>query len=184
MSLEQERLWTYEYYCELPEDGNRYEVIDGKLYVTPVPSTVHQLLSMRLVHPLYGLQLAGRGYVLSAPVDLIMEGATPVQPDVVFLGADQRSQIEERFVRGAPRLVIEILSPSTARRDRTLKLSKYAQNSIPWYWIVDPEDQTLLALRLEGGSYRVEASLTVGDRFVWADFPEVAYDLAALFAPI
>ncbi len=184
MSLEQEKLWTYEEYCELPEDGNRYEVIDGRLYVTPAPRTFHQLLTMRLIHPLYGLQLAGKGYVFSAPVDLMMEGATPVQPDVVFLSAEQKPQIEERFLRGAPLLVVEILSPSTARRDRTLKLNKYAQNAIPWYWIVDPEDQTFLAFRHEQGTYRVEASLTVGDRFVWTDFPEVSYELEALFEPI
>ncbi len=181
MSLQQsERIWTYEDYCALPEDGNRYEILDGKLYMTPAPRTFHQILTARLLLSL----AATREIVLTAPVDLILKGATPVQPDLLFLPREQAHQVEERFVSGPPTLVVEILSPSTAARDRTLKLNKYAQNGIPWYWLVDPEEKTLLVLRLEGEHYVVEASLDETERFVWAPYPVVDLDLSELFAPL
>ncbi|GMU56227.1 MAG: hypothetical protein AMXMBFR33_53730 [Candidatus Xenobia bacterium] len=175
-----DKIWTYEDYCELPEDGNRYEILDGRLYVTPAPRTFHEILTVRLVAAL----LASGQIVLTAPVDLMLVGATPVQPDLVFLTREQAHQIEERYITGAPTLVVEILSPSTAARDRTLKLNKYAQNQIPWYWLVDPEEKSLQVLRLEGGSYRVEASLGAGERFVWSAFPQVVLELDTLFGPI
>lgn len=87
MALELGREWTYEDYRQLPEDGNRYEIIDGRLYVTPAPSPYHQILSGRLFHSFYPLSQTGKGQMLFAPVDLLMPGATPMPPDLVFLSA-------------------------------------------------------------------------------------------------
>ncbi len=183
MSPEQEKIWTYEDYCELPEDGNRYEVLRGRLYLAPAPSPFHQKLVLRISHSLYPLELAGKGSIYLAPIDLVMQDATPVQPDLLFLASRELSKIEEKCIRGGPTLVVEVLSPSTSSRDRTLKLHGYAKNGVAWYWLVDPEEKTLLVLGLDGDTYRVESSLAVGDRFVWSAYPEVAFDLTNLFAP-
>lgn len=183
MSLEQEKIWTYEDYCELPEDGNRYEVLQGRLYLAPAPSPFHQKLVLRISHWLYPLELTGQGSIYLAPIDLVMQDATPIQPDLLFLASRELSKIEEKCIRGAPTLVVEVLSPSTSSRDRTLKLHGYAKNGVAWYWLVDPEEKTLLVLGLDGDTYRVESSLTVGTRFVWSAYPEVAFNLDDLFAP-
>ncbi|MEW6279160.1 MAG: Uma2 family endonuclease [Candidatus Eremiobacterota bacterium] len=179
-----DREWTYEDYLQLPDDGNRYEIIDGRLYVSPAPSPYHQTLSRRVQFWFYPLELAGQGQIFNAPVDLLMAGATPVQPDLVFLGPEQASMITRRALEGVPTLVVEILSASTAGRDRTIKCHKYASCGVPHYWILDPFARTLEMYRLVEGHYRLERALGEHDRYECADFPGVVVDMAALFAGI
>ncbi len=181
MTLPQEKYWTYEDYCELPEDGNRYEVIDGRLYVTAAPLTRHQLISRRIQFRLYELELAGRGYVYNAPVDVLMPGCTPVQPDLVYLRRDQFQCIQEKFIEGSPQLIVEILSPGNPSHDRVVKLRKYAANGVPFYWIVDPSGCTLEVLALDGESYRMVAALTQEDSY---EFEGTLFNLAEIFAPL
>jgi Uma2 family endonuclease len=173
--------WTYENVQQLPEDGNRYEVIDGVLYVSPPPLTIHQLLSRRLLFFFYALELEGKGFVYNAPTDLRMQGCDPVHPDLLYLKASQRSQIKDKWVEGPPFLLVEILSPHSRSRDRVKKLRKYASNQVPYYLLLDPEGETLEVLHLEGDSYRVEASLEPGD--LW-QFEGHQLDLKVLFAPL
>lgn len=184
LELESDREWTYEDYRQLPDDGNRYEIIDGRLYVTPAPSPYHQILSRRLQFLFYPLELAGQGQIFNTPVDLLMLGATPVQPDLVFLDAEQAALITSRALEGVPKLVVEILSPSTAGRDRTLKSHKYAACGLPHYWIVDPFARTLEMFRLHEGGYRLEQAFDEQSRHECADFAGVVVDMAALFAGI
>ena len=179
--LDRDKEWTYDDYLAIPEDGQRYEVIDGVLYVSAAPLTVHQLLSRRLQFFLYQLELEGKGYVYDAPVDLLMPGCTPVQPDLVFLLKDQKELIEERAIVGVPHLLVEILSPSTRSLDRVQKLNRYAKNGVPFYIIVDPEASTLEVLGLAGPTYRVEHSL--GEDDSW-EFMGQTLSLAQLFAPL
>jgi len=181
MTLHQEKYWTYEDYCQLPEDGNRYEVIDGRLYVTAAPLTRHQLVSRRIQFRLYELELAGRGYIYNAPCDLLMAGCTPVQPDLLYLRRDQRALIQEKFIEGSPHLIVEILSPSNPSHDRVVKLRKYAANEVPFYWVVDPAGCTLEVLALDGDSYRLVAALTMEDSY---EFEGIRLNLAEIFAPL
>lgn len=184
LQVSDDREWTYEDYCQLPEDGNRYEVIEGKLYMSPSPRTLHQTLSKRLMVLFYELEQQGRGFIFAAPTDLLMPGCTPVVPDLIYLDRSQRELIKEKYVEGAPTLLIEILSPGTAGRDRTLKLNRYARSGVPHYWIVDPAEQTLELYRLEGDAYRVEAALGPGDTFRPQAFPGIELKLDELFAPL
>ena len=181
MTLSRPKVWTYEDVQRLPEDGNRYEVIDGVLYVSPSPRQIHQLLSRRLQHFFYQFELENAGYVYNSPMDLLIQGGTPLQPDLMFLLPEQFSQIQEKWIQGPPHLVVEILSPSTASRDRVKKLRKYASNGIPYYLLVDPDSQTLEVLQLSGASYLVAQSLEVGDRW---EFRGKVLELATLFAPL
>ncbi len=181
----EEKVWTYEDYRQLPDDGNRYEIIDGRLYVTPSPSMIHQALSRRLKFVFYRLEQEGQGYIINAPADLLMPGADPVQPDLMFLTVEQRQQIRKHAVVGPPTLIVEILSPGTARVDRTVKLRKYAQCGVPHYWLLDAMSTTLEAFRLgPDGHYVVTASLGPGERYESEAFPGVVVDMDSLFADL
>lgn len=159
------KVWTYEDYLQLPDDGKRYEIIDGVLYVSPSPTTPHQELSKRLQFFLYQLEQAGQGVVYGAPLDVLMPGCTPVQPDLLFLSSEQRGMIKKQGIRGAPFLLVEILSPGTRGLDRVKKLNKYASAGVSNYVIVDPEVHSLEWFQLEGEGYRLAQSL--GDEDEW-----------------
>ena len=181
MTLAAPKVWTYEDVRQLPDDGRRYEVIDGVLFVSPSPRSVHQLLSRRLQFFFYQLELEGQGYVYDAPMDLLMPSCTPVQPDLIFLLADQYEMIRETCIEGVPHLLVEILSPDSGSRDRVKKLRKYASNGVCYYLLLDPQAETLEVLHLDGLVYRLEASLEPGD--TW-EFLGKTLDLGQLFAPL
>jgi len=126
---------------QMPEDGNRYEAIDGALYMTPAPSVRHQRVSLRLERALFAILVeSGLGELLHAPVGVEFpvtgEG---VQPDILFVSNDRRAIVAGDLIRGAPDLVVEILSPSTSSRDRGVKLRLYERRGVAQYWIVDPD---------------------------------------------
>ena len=143
---------TYADYLKTSDD-ERYELLNGELVMPPAPLTGHQMISMALASRLYlYVDEKGLGTVVAAPIDVVLSDTDVVQPDVLFVSS-QRSQIVTREnVRGAPDLVVEILSPATAERDRTVKLDLYAQHGVIEYWIVDPDARTVkVLLRGEGG---------------------------------
>lgn len=180
LKLEKSR-WTYEDVCSLPEDGNRYEVIDGRLYVSPSPRSLHQILSRRIQFLLYQLEINQQGYVFNAPMDLLMPGCTPVQPDLIFLEAGQVDQIKERYLEGVPTLLVEILSPGTSGYDRITKLNRYARCGVPHYWIVDGQNESMEILDWVEGSYRISKALTRGDSF---EFRGILFEMDVIFAPL
>lgn len=130
---------------QTPEDGKRCEAIEGELYVTAAPSIRHQRISARLhvfLHDL--LEAPGHGIVVAAPVGVEFPATGEgVQPDLVFVADDRRAITHEDWIRGAPDLVIEILSPGTEARDRGVKLKLYRRHGVGRYWIVDPEAETV-----------------------------------------
>jgi Uma2 family endonuclease len=147
--------WTYADYAALPDDGNRYEIIAGVLYMTPAPGTGHQSVSARLVTFLVThVEFAGLGRVFAAPVDVELAPDTVVQPDIVVILSANLDRITPSRIIGAPELVVEILSPGTAGYDRREKQDAYARAGVGEYWIVDPGAQTVELLTLEQGGYR------------------------------
>lgn len=182
MEAIRDRIWTYEDYLKLPDDGKRYEIIDGVLYVAPSPRTAHQVLVGSLHIALAQLQATGQGLALVAPLDVRMPGTDPVQPDLMFIGTEQSAIIKPKCIQGVPKLLIELLSPSTARLDRVVKLNKYATCGVPHYWIGDPSQRTLELFRLENNAYVIQAALGPGDRFEHPDFSGLVLDIDALFA--
>ena len=147
--------WTYEDWLQLPDDGSRYEVIDGVLHVTPTPSIAHQSVSGRLFLALANLADARRlGRVLAAPVGVRLPGQdVPFQPDLVFVSAGRSEIIGTQFNEGVPDLVAEILSPSNWPYDRGDKLRVYQSAGVPEYWLVDYRTKTIEVLVLERGEY-------------------------------
>jgi Uma2 family endonuclease len=140
--------WTYEDYLRLPDDGRRYEVIRGFLYVTPAPSFDHQY-TVSQVNRLLGNFVADHrlGVVLVAPFDVRLPGAigNPVQPDVMFIRRERQPRSGDRRFEGVPDLVVEVLSPGNWRFDRKVKLKAYQEAGIPELWLVDPLARTVEA---------------------------------------
>lgn len=143
---------TWEDLEQAPEDGKRREAIGGDLYVTPAPSVRHQRVSGRLEHALRDLlEDPGHGEVLDAPVGVeFPETGEGVQPDILFVSRERRGIVADDWLRGAPDLVVEITSPSTAERDRGLKRDLYRRQGVREYWIVDPEEDAVEVWRFGG----------------------------------
>jgi Uma2 family endonuclease len=174
---------TYEDYCALPDDGRRYEIIEGELYGTPSPSRRHQRFAGNLFVVLKQFaEGRGLGEVYAAPFDVILEETSVVVPDLLFVARDRVGIVTDRGVRGAPDLIVEILSPGTARRDRVEKAKLYARHGVSHYWLADPEARILEVYELAEGQYRRSASLADDDRFSPSLFPGLTIPLSSLCA--
>jgi Uma2 family endonuclease len=147
---------TYRDYAELPEDGRRYEILDGELDVSPSPMIRHQMVIANLFSALrQHVQAHSLGTILLSPVDLILADTTVVVPDLMFVSHRRAPIITARAVEGPADLVVEIISPSTGRKDRLTKAALYARFGIPCYWLIDPEQRLFDAFVLGGGVYRL-----------------------------
>jgi Uma2 family endonuclease len=135
----------------MPENGKRYEAIDGELYVTPAPSRRHQRISGNLFRALSQiLEGAGHGWVYHAPIGVeFPETEEGVQPDIIFVSKARSERLVREGIRGAPDLVIEILSPSTGERDRSIKKKLYGRQGVLQYWLVDPDTESIEVWDLE-----------------------------------
>ena len=166
--------WTYEDYAAISEDG-RYEVVDGVLYMSPSPSWNHQSIILEIAAHLRSfLQVAGLGRVSVAPLDVELSYGNVVQPDVLVLLNEHLDRITNARIIGAPDLVVEVASPSTARHDLSEKQDAYARAGVTEYWIVNPDAHTVELLVLKNSSYR-SLGLFSGDAtlpsVVVPDFP-------------
>jgi Uma2 family endonuclease len=145
---------TYADYVALPNDGKRYEIHDGELSVTPAPGRKHQRVVLRLAAMLDAhVTSHGLGEVDIAPFDVVLSDPSIVQPNIIFVAADRSTAFSNRGFEGAPTLMVEVLSRSTARTDRGTKLRLYARHRVPYYWIVDPDGRTIEVYRLAGTGY-------------------------------
>ena len=138
------RQWTAAERDELPDDGNRYEVIDGELFVTPAPSLTHQEAVLRLSRLIADyLENEPVGYAVVAPADVVFSARRAVQPDLFVLppaGGRRARHFEEV---GRVLLAVEVLSPATARTDRVAKRTLYREEGVPEYWIVDLDSRII-----------------------------------------
>ena len=170
----------YDDLAHAPDDGKQYELLDGELFVTPAPSPFHQRVSKRLQRQLERYFEERRpGEVFNAPLDVILTPQDVVEPDIVVVTDSQ--QISTRGIEGAPALVVEVLSPSTADRDRTLKSKRYEANGVLHYWIVDIDAQRIDCYRLTDQKYALVTS-AIGDQpFQHPDWPELHVDPSAIW---
>jgi Uma2 family endonuclease len=141
-------------YQALPDEP-RCELIYGELVVTPAPSLVHQVVAVHLVRLLDDHARAHGGLAVVSPVDVALFDHSVVQPDVVYVSPERLTIAARRF-EGTPDLVVEVVSPGSARRDRLWKLKLYAEAAVREYWIVDPEARTFEFLVLSGERYEVQ----------------------------
>ncbi len=147
--------WTYEDYAALPDDGLRYEIVNGVLVMAPAPTPEHQDIVGEIYVALRAyVKLAGLGRVFMGPLDVQLSPENTFQPDLVVLLNAHLERVTEKKISGAPDLAVEIASPSTAAYDRLTKYEKYAQAGITEYWIVKPTSRAIEVLVLERGEYR------------------------------
>lgn len=173
---------TYSDYQLLPDDGTRYEIIAGELYMTPAPVTRHQLIVGRLTQALMNyLDIHPIGTVLAAPTDVLLSETDVVQPDLLFVHNDSQARITEKNIQGPPNVVVEILSPGTSARDRQLKRNRYEHFGVAEYWLVDPNRDEIELLRLASGHYHSEPVLTRPMTLTSPLFPELSVSLDGLF---
>jgi Uma2 family endonuclease len=139
--------WTLTRWETLPADGNRYEVLDGVLYMTTAPSAFHQWIGLQVLFFLQRelVEVSG-GIVFIAPIGLVMPGSDPSQPDLLYLRPEDRGAVRDRRIYGIPALIVEILSPSNPEHDLVTKRAIYAGAGVPEYWIVRPATRDALVL--------------------------------------
>ena len=169
--------WRLPDYLALPDEP-RCELLQGLLVVTPAPSLAHQLVSMVVGDVLLRHARAIGGRALAAPVDVVLSESTVVQPDLLLLTPERLDRAGDR-VTGAPDLVVEIVSPGSARRDRLWKLELYRRTDVREYWIVDPAERTGEFLLLRDG--RFELAAVADERYLSPTFAGLDLDLAALW---
>lgn len=173
---------TYDELCQMLPEGSLYDLIDGEVYRTPSPNLRHQTLVLRLAVAFQGA-IQDRSRVLIAPIDVVLAADAALQPDVILVLEKNRSILQD-VVRGVPDLVLEVLSPSTARRDKSLKMEAYARHGVGECWIVSDEAQTVEVYRLETGTkaYRLAETCRPGDRAATPLLTALSLDVALLFA--
>ena len=176
--------WTHAAWEALPDDGNRYEIIDGVLYMTTAPSYFHQWIVRRLDH-FIGIpaEQQGLAFAAVAPIGLIMPGCDPVQPDFVLVLKDKASIIRDRRIYGVPNLIIEVISPGSIAYDEQVKLAAYAAAGVPEYATIDPATRTLNLYRLEApGRFASPRIFTQTETATFDCLPTISVPVAELFA--
>ncbi len=146
--------WRYEDYLRLPADGQRYEIIEGVLYVANAPGYDHQFTVARIA---FFLQLfvteRKLGIMLTSLFEVhLSETTRPVQPDVLFLTTEQQPPPGSQFA-AAPTLIVEVISPSSIRLDRQIKFDAYERAGVAEYWLADPRTRSVEVYTLENGEY-------------------------------
>jgi len=173
---------TYKDYLAMPDDGRRYEILDGEVAVSATPVTLHQLIVGNLYWVLRG-HVHGRrlGQVYLSPITVILANTTVVEPDLVYVDTGRAGLVTDRGIRGAPTLAIEVLSPSTATSDRGPKFQLYARHGVPYYWIADTDARVLEGYELTTGGYRLVDRLQGEGQVALPPFPDLALVLDELW---
>ncbi len=176
---------TYDDFVRFPDDGKRHELIDGEHYVTPSPNTKHQRILGHL-HLMIGSWLEHQpiGQVFLSPFDMVFTQFDVVEPDLLYMSNERAAEIlTDLNVQGVPELVIEIASPSTRRRDGSLKRTLYERTGVSEYWIVEPKGDKVRVYRREGVSFAAPIDLTreAGDVLTTPLLPGLDLPLARMF---
>lgn len=173
---------TYEDLLRLSQHGRQYEIFDGELFESPVPSLPHQRTAQRLARAFE--EAVRDGSRVLTEVDVILAPGTVARPDLVLVLADHLDVLGEAGVRGAPDLILEILSPATVRLDRVIKMDAYARYSVPEYWLVDGSAKLIEVFRLDPHAqlYRLTETYNAGDRAGTPLVPGLAVEVRRLFA--
>ena len=180
-TIEKKR-YTYEDYLKTPE-GERYELIEGDLVMTPSPVTKHQRLSRHIAFAIDKFVTDHKlGEIFIAPYDVCLDDENVVQPDILFVSKERAGIVGEKNIQGAPDMVIEILSESTAYRDLVQKKRLYARFGVREYWIVDPGEEFVEIYCLKDNVYALWKSFSKNETLESPMFPDFRIELTTIFA--
>lgn len=173
--------FTHADLLSVPEDDKRREIIDGELFVTPAPKIPHQSVLLNIAGAFRDyLKERPIGQVIISPMDVILSEYDVLEPDLLFV-SNERKAILKDWVRGAPDLVVEVLSPTTAARDRGIKLKAYARYGVREYWIVDPDQQSVDVYRLAPQGYQLAQTCRRKDALSSSLLPGFSLPLGPIF---
>ena len=170
---------TYDDYADAPDD-ERYELIDGELIMAPAPYLAHQGIIVRLTK-LLPSEESGLGFLFVAPADVVLSPHDVVQPDLLFVAAERADIITAANVQGAPDLVVEILSPSTAQRDWTQKRELYARHGVKEMWLIDPDAKIVWQAFLNEGELAVVNVYIEGETLISPTLGGFTINLSEVF---
>ncbi len=177
--------WTYDDYLRLPDDGNRYEIIDGVLYMANAPAYDHQYaVSKLLKHISNFVDERSLGIVLTAPFEVHLSAKTrPVQPDVLFIANERKPESNAQVFKGSPDLVVEVISPSSLRLDQHIKFGTYEQAKVREYWLVDPKTRSVevYSLPKEGPEYVLLGQFGNSEKMKSAVLEGLEIEVSSLF---
>jgi Uma2 family endonuclease len=176
---------TYDDFVLFPDDGLRHELIDGEHYVTPAPNSKHQKIVLKLGARILGwVEQHQTGEVFVAPFDVVVSEFDVVEPDVMFMSSARAAAIlKSANVQGVPDLVVEVGSPTTRRRDETVKRALYERAGVSEYWVVDPELDLVRVYRRDGERFGRphELSSEAGDVLTTSLLPGLELSLSDIF---
>lgn len=180
--------WTYADWETLgADDDNRYEIIEGYLYMTTAPKDFHQWVISRLIK-FVGFPAEDRGIAQwrVAPIGVLMPGCDPVQPDFLIILQEHVGIIRDGCIRGVPDLIVEVLSPGSVAYDEGVKLEAYARAGVPEYGVIDPATRRLRLYVLQApsakpGAYDQPREYSGDETVAFACLPSIEFRLAALF---
>jgi Uma2 family endonuclease len=174
--------WTRDDWERLPDDGNRYEIIEGVLFVSKAPSNLHQHVILLLIEMLgVPAKRLGLGYPIFAGHGVFMPGCDPVMPDFGIVLNNHLDIIQDRRVQGVPDLIVEVLSPGNRSYDLSAKLQAYEAAGVPEYGVIDTAERSLMLYRLTGGSYGQPQVFEEAATAAFACLPGLPFRVGALF---
>lgn len=176
---------TYQDYLDIPEEpGYRFEILDGILIKEPSPSVIHQRASRKLQRIMedYFAEVDPEGEIFDAPLDVTPLDFNVVQPDLFYVSGEQKLMVKDSRIDGAPVLVVEVISPSSGRKDRLQKMRIYQKAQVQHYWLLDPQEKTLECFAWRDGVYAVIASGMDEDIVEHPNFTGLSIELKSLWS--
>jgi Uma2 family endonuclease len=176
----QEKLTAAEFYAQFAESNQIIELIHGEVIMPPAPAPLHQ----QIVGMLHWHLMAAKpsGTIILAPCDVHLDNENVVQPDIFFIAANnEQCTIGEKFVSGAPDLCIEVLSPATAKQDKTIKHALYALHGVREYWIVEATNHYIEVHVLAGDTFELRQTCFQGDSLTSTVLPGLQIEMNAIF---
>jgi Uma2 family endonuclease len=176
------KVFTYEDYLNLPDNGKRYEIINGELYMAPAPTLDHQDTIGEFYLTIGNfLKTNPIGKIYLAPTDIIFSDIDVMQPDLIFVSKEKFDILTRENIQGAPDLVIEVLSPGTEKRDRTIKLKAYSKFGVSEYWMASDEKATVEVWRRRGKKLEFHAVLGRAQTLATPLLPGLEISLEKIF---
>ena len=172
---------TSEDYRKTPDD-QRYELLDGALVVLPTPNIAHQRVLGNLSFALHDFVREKRVGAMFLRVAVVLSDTNVVEPDITFVSASRMDIVETDNIRGAPDLVVEIISPSNPERDVVRKRDIYARHGVGEYWIADPDARSIRVMALEGSTYSIIGEYKAGDQLTSATLKGLRLEVEGVFA--
>ncbi len=181
-AVKEEEVFTYQDYIHFPDNGKRYQIIHGEVYMTPAPVPYHQRIIIKLSEILDEFVVKNNlGVVFIAPCDILLSDEDIVQPDIFFISNENLDIIKEKYIEGVPDLAVEIISPYTQKLDKIFKKKLYETYRVKEYWIVEPDKKTMEIFSHTGRIYDFRGIYEAGDMVASDLIKGLKFNLSEIF---